>query len=192
MKNYIFTNIIDYINENVNDNLLYSWISLDKINSIVNDNIMPAKFKHTIKGVDYYGNSFSRNKLLDIEHYVIRISVDKDLIQHNYKIIPLDGEIIHRRIDSSDVYKYNKNRDRNPKKRNFFGDQPIKKDFHKYRFDEEFIIGDIQNISRYIKQIDIFEGGRFWDAEKIDNDILEKIEKYCQINNIILKNKQII
>jgi hypothetical protein len=100
----------------------------------------------------------------------------------NYKIIPLDGEIIHRRIDFNDKFKFNKNRDRNPKKTHAFGDQEISKDFDKHRFDEEFILGDIKNISRYITEIIIYP--KKWNSEKLDDNLINDLNDYCNKHNI--------
>lgn len=188
MKKFIKTTLREYlneqiqINEGVNDNLLYSWISNKKIQDIINDDKMYANFKHTIKDTDFYGNSFSRNKNLIIDQYYIRITVDKNLLSMNYKIIPLDGEIIHRKINHSDKWKYSKYKDRNPKKTHIFGDQKISKDFDKHRFDEEFILGDIKNISKYITEIIIYPEN--WNSEKIDDFIFDKLKIYYNKHNI--------
>jgi hypothetical protein len=178
----MFIKFNEYLKESVNDDLLYHWLSLEKISNLLNKNILYGKFKHTINGVEYIGNSFSRNKHLKIDYYTVRLTCDKDKLKQNYKIMPLDGEIIHRKIDTADDYKYNKNKDRNPKKTNVFGDQPIKKDFHIHRFDEEFILGDIKNISKYIKSVDVYEGN--WYSEKNSDDDIINLEKYCIENNI--------
>jgi hypothetical protein len=172
----------DFLNEGINDNLLYSWISNEKIINIIETDKIYGNFKHTINNKDYYGNSFSRNKNLIIDHYRIRITIDKSLLTMNYKIIPLDGEIIHRKIDFKDEWKYNKYRDRNPKKTHIFGDQKISKDFDKHRFDEEFVLGDIKNISRYITEINI--STEKWNSENIDENIINELKIYCDKNKI--------
>ena len=177
-----FLNEQKQINEGINDNLLYSWISEEKIINIIESDKMQGKFKHTINNKDFYGNSFSRNKNLIISHYRVRITIDKSLLSMNYKIIPLDGEIIHRRIDFNDKFKFNKNRDRNPKKTHSFGDQEISKDFDKHRFDEEFILGDIKNISRYITEIIIYP--KKWNSEKLDDNLINDLNDYCNKHNI--------
>lgn len=177
-----FLNEQKQINEGINDNLLYSWISEEKIINIIESDKMYGKFKHTINNKDFYGNSFSRNKNLIISHYRVRITIDKSLLSMNYKIIPLDGEIIHRRIDFNDKFKFNKNRDRNPKKTHSFGDQEISKDFDKHRFDEEFILGDIKNISRYITEIIIYP--EKWNSEKLDDNLINDLNDYCNKHNI--------
>ena len=179
-----FLNEQNQINEGINDNLLYSWISNKKIIDIVEGNKMYGNFKHTIKNKDFYGNSFSRNKNLIIDQYRVRISVDKSLLSMNYKIIPLDGEIIHRRIDFKDEWKYNKYKDRNPKKTHIFGDQKISKDFDKHRFDEEFVLGDINNISRYITEISIYP--EKWYSEEIEENLINDLKNYCDKHNIVL------
>lgn len=193
MKKIIITTIREFlneqnqINEGINDNLLYSWISNEKIINIVESDKMYGNFKHTIKGKDFYGNSFSRNKNLIIAQYRVRICVDKSLLSMNYRIIPLDGEIIHRRIDFNDKYKYNKYRDRNPKKTHVFGDQKISNDFDKQRFDEEFVLGDIKNISRYITEIIIYP--EKWNSEKIDENLINDLNNYCDKHNIKVSQK---
>lgn len=183
----MYTKIIDFISENVYKNTLYSWISTNKIKDIVYRNIIFGGFKHTLKNKDIFGNSFSRNKFLVIDNYRVKIEVDKDLIKNRYKIIPLDGEIIHRKVRFNDIWKYNKYKDRNPKKTNVFGDQPINKDFHIHRFDEEFIIGDIKDVSKYITKVIVYP--KKWNSEILDDDLLKDLIEYCEKNNIILEYK---
>ena len=182
-----FLNEQNKINEGISDNLLYSWISNNKIIDIVEGDKMYGNFKHTINNKDFYGNSFSRNKNLIIDHYRVRICVDKSLLSMNYKIIPLDGEIIHRKIDFKDKWKYNKYRDRNPKKTHVFGDQEISKDFDKHRFDEEFVLGDIKNISRYITEIIVYP--KKWNSEEIDENLINDLKNYCDKHNIKFSQK---
>jgi hypothetical protein len=162
--------------------LIYHWIGDKKVDDIVKEDTLFGNFIHIIRGRKIKGNSFSRNKNLKINYSTIRLTVDKDKLKNNYKIIPLDAEITHRRIDTSDKHKYERFRDRNPKKSNVFGDQPIQKDFDKYRFDEEFVVGDIKNISRCITQIDIFK--KEWYSDEIDNGKVEKLLEYCRLHNI--------
>lgn len=176
--------LIDLLLESKSSDL-YTWVSKDKIKDIVNNNIIYGKFKHNINGKELLGNSLSRNKSLQIPIYYIRLTLDQEKLTNNYKIIPLDAEIIHRKIDLKDKDKFNKNRDRNPKKTNFFGDQPIRKDFDKDRFDEEFVVGDIKNISNYIKEILIIKPN--WQAEELDNSLLSNLINYCKKHNIKIK-----
>jgi hypothetical protein len=170
------------INEGEITNLLYHWISNKKIDDIVEEDTLFGNFIHTIRGQKISGNSFSRNKNLKINYSTVRLTVDKDKLKNNYKIMPLDAEIIHRKIDFDDRQKYNKFRDRNPKKTNIFGDQPIRKNFDEDRFDEEFVVGNITNVSRYITQIDFFKPK--WYSDNIDVDKLNKLLAYCKLHNI--------
>jgi hypothetical protein len=187
LKQFIKTTIREFvqeqqINEGLNDNLLYSWISKQKIQDIISDNSMYGKFKHTINKTDFYGNSFSRNKNLIIDHYRVKITVDKSLLSMNYKIIPVDGEIIHRKIDIYDKWKYPKYRDRNPKKTHAFGDQKISKDFDKHRFDEEFVLGDIKNMNRYLVEVVLYP--EKWNTEEINENTINELKVYCEKHNI--------
>jgi len=93
-----------FINESKNFNL-YHWVSTNKMIEIINDNTLYAKFKHTINNKEIYGNSLSRNKKLKINYSYIRLTLDQEKLNNNYKIIPLDGEIIHRRINITDDYE---------------------------------------------------------------------------------------
>jgi hypothetical protein len=179
---WIIREEINFINETEMPNLLYHWISEKKANDITKEDILYGNFIHTLRGKKIKGNSFSRNKNLKINYSTIRLTVDKDKLKNNYKIIPLDAEIIHRGVDTSDDYKYQRYKDRNPKKTNVFGDQPIQKNFDEYRFDEEFVVGDIKNISRYITQIDFFKDE--WYSDKIDNDKMVELIEYCKSQNI--------
>ena len=174
--------IMGVINEGEMTNLLYHWISNKKVDDIVEEDTLFGNFIHVVKGEKIKGNSFSRNKNLKINYSTIRLTVDKDMLKNNYKIIPLDAEIIHRKIDPSDKYRYEKFRDRNPKKTNVFGDQPIPKNFDEYRFDEEFVVGNISNISRYITQIDFFKPK--WYSDEVDDNKVMKLLEYCKLHNI--------
>ena len=170
------------INEGEMTNLLYHWISNKKVDDIVEEDTLFGNFIHVVKGEKIKGNSFSRNKNLKINYSTIRLTVNKDMLKNNYKIIPLDAEIIHRKIDPSDKYRYEKFRDRNPKKTNVFGDQPTPKNFDEYRFDEEFVVGNISNISRYITQIDFFKPK--WYSDEVDDNKVMKLLEYCKLHNI--------
>lgn len=170
------------INEGEMTNLLYHWISNKKVEDIVEEDTLFGNFIHIIKGEEIKGNSFSRNKNLKINYSTIRLTVDKDKLKNNYKIIPLDAEITHRKIDPSDKYRYERFRDRNPKKTNVFGDQPIRKNFDEDRFDEEFVVGNINNISRYITQIDFFKSE--WYSDEVDDSKVMKLLEYCKSHNI--------
>jgi len=177
---------IQIIDEGEMNNLLYHWISKKKVKDMIEQDTLFGDFVHTINGKDIKGNSFSRNKNLKINYSTIRLTVDKDKLKNNYKIIPLDAEIIHRKITPSDTYKYQKYRDRNPKKTNSFGDQPIRKNFDEDRFDEEFVVGNIKNISKYITQIDFYENK--WYSDEVDSDELNKLLEYCKLHNIKIQN----
>lgn len=172
------------------DYYLYHWVSIKKMYEIINNDVLYANFVHIINGMKIKGNSFSRNKNLKINSYYIRMTVNQLKISYNYKILPLDGEIIHRKIDyKNDILKYNKFKDRNPKKTNVFGDSPISKNFDEYRFDEEFILGDIKNISKYIKKIEIYKPN--WYSQEYDEELVNKVEGYCLINNITYINNNL-
>jgi hypothetical protein len=170
------------INEGDMTNLLYHWISNKKVDNIIEEDTLFGDFIHILKDVEIKGNSFSRNKNLKINYSTIRLTVDKDKLKNNYKIIPLDGEIIHRKIDPLDKYRYERFRDRNPKKTNVFGDQPISKNFDEHRFDEEFVVGNINNISRYITQIDFFKSE--WYSDEVGDSKVNELLEYCKLHNI--------
>ena len=176
-----------FISESKNFNL-YHWVSTNKMIEIINDNTLYAKFKHTINNKEICGNSLSRNKKLKINYSYIRLTLDQEKLNYNYKIIPLDGEIIHKRIDIKDDYKINRHRDINPKKRNIFGDDPISKNFDEDRFDEEFLIGDIKNINKYIKEILIIKPK--WYSEDFDLELINKIKEYCSNYNILFNDRK--
>jgi hypothetical protein len=174
--------MMEVISEGDMTNLIYHWISNKKVDDIVEEDKLFGDFIHIIKGVEIKGNSFSRNKNLKINYSTIRLTVDKDMLKNNHKIIPLDAEIIHRKIDPSDKYRYERFRDRNPKKTNVFGDQPIRRNFDEDRFDEEFVVGNINNVSRYITQIDFFKSE--WYSDKVDDSKVNELLEYCKLHNI--------
>lgn len=182
----LFENFNSFINESKSSDL-YHWVSKIKMESIIDNNILYGNFIHTIKNVEFKGNSFSRNSKLKINYSYIRLTFNQLLLSYNYKIIPLDGEIIHRKINiKNDISSYQKYKDRNPKKYNVFGDSPIRKDFEKDRFDEEFILGDIKNVSKYIKHIEIFKPE--WYSEEYDDNLINNIKEYSIKNKILFNN----
>lgn len=171
--------LLEISNSNYSD--LYHWSSIEKIQRIIHDDTMYGKFKHIINRKEYVGNSLSRNNRMIITNYNIRITLDQEKLKHNYRMFTVDAEIIHRKIDvrKPELYPSRiKINDRSPNKTNTFGDSPIKKDFNNYIFAEEFILGDIKNVHKYIKEIKITDN-KNWMVKKLSNKLIENLKWYC-------------
>ena len=147
---------------------LYHGMQVDKTLSVLNTDYMPANWQHNIPGVGRVnGNSFSRNKLYgintDIADYFIQLTIDRVKLAHDHKIIPLNAELVWRLAQIN-----NRNRKNSlpiisdPRKmpdtvQRSYDIKTPSHDRNKRnpmaRMDEEFVVGNIKNLHRYITSI---------------------------------------
>lgn len=145
---------------------LYHVMGEEKAAAVFASDTMPARWKHDIPGRGQVtGNSFTRNKYYKqtdyagAEGFVCRIVVDQNRLAQTHKIIPVHGELVHDYstekkwrsdfgiddpVDINKLAKDPSNLDRGGNKE------------HTDMMDEEFVVGDITNLHRYITQIDIW------------------------------------
>lgn len=134
---------------------LYHLMTIEKALSCFENNEMPAKWKHDIptknfqrrEKITVYGNSFSRNKNIYFgPDHIIKITVDQFKLNANNKIIPLDGEYVHRFTHDGVLY-YDKERN----------------------FAEEFVVGDIKNFISKITHVHVgkYLIGSLYDLSKL-------------------------
>ncbi len=105
---------------------------------------MPANWEHDIPGFPEYvkGNSFTRDAKL---HYnnTVQITVDQSRLAKTNKIVPLDGHFVWNL--KGDKKKQSPIRGR--------GNGPWSD------LVEEFVLGDIRHLHRYVTKIEIIRGG---------------------------------
>jgi hypothetical protein len=144
---------------------LYHWLDMQKGEHIFEFDEMPARFKHMIGGRIVLGNSFSRNKMFRFGYdRFVRLTVDKRMLGAQNKMIPLDAELVHRRIG--------------------WGKDGDTQDRHAHartgaQFAEEFVVGDIRDLHRVITHIDIhgYNSGGF-------HAYVQFVKQYCHRHDI--------
>ena len=133
---------------------LYHWLANDKLKSMIERDEMLGKWEHymPIEGKTFNGNSFSRNPRLVIDYYSVRLTLDQAKLSSSFKIIPTDGSYVfhgkgvHQMTNVVDKKVRLKHLD-NLRDRSFLSD--------KKNFSEEFVVGDIKNLHKYITEIAI-------------------------------------
>lgn len=136
---------------------LYHIMGEQKAQYVFTKDVMPARWTHNIPGVGKVsGNSFSRNKFLQQEqNMVVRLTVNQSLLARNHKIIPLNAELVHSFTQHNDFLNdYGMPPETLSQYKPEEPDDRTKPDVD--RFDEEFVVGDIKQLHRYIISIDIW------------------------------------
>lgn len=145
------------------EGFLYHWMSAQKAVNVFSTDTLSGQWEHfdELQGRNITGTSTSRN-----EHSptrpgdCVRLVIDKSKITNN-KIAPINAE---RAFDLS--------RDRRPK------DDRIGKRYH--QFAEEFIIGDLSPLHKYLVRIDMAKD----QLSMSSTDIEETIARYSKKWNI--------
>ena len=129
---------------------LYHNLDSQKALSVFSNDSMPALWEHDFPGMGRVkGNSFTRNKYYR-DGYPVQIRFDQAKLEQTHKMIPVNSELIHRMNMA------------NHSRREYGGDPPLTvhdldvRDRHKRLQDlmsEEFVVGDINNLHRYITKI---------------------------------------
>jgi len=149
---------------------LYHFMGYEKTESVFVNDYMPAKWKHKVRDekgnvIILTGNSFTRNKHASFTN--VRLTIDQELLSSNYKIIPIDGQ---RAFGGPNV----------PSQRN--------QKQYAVSLDEEFVIGDIKNLHRYIKLIEFRSKKEHGPYDRFSNqfpvELYEICEKYAKKFNI--------
>ncbi len=154
---------------------LYHFMDITKAIHVFETDTMEARWQHEIPGIGkVMGNSFSRNKFLNIFR-PIRITIDQAKLATRHRIIPLDGERIYQHTQR---YMY----DDKSNALNRSGDRTInnrRNDKNAYTLQEEFVIGDISNLHKYVTKIDLARTGglnnyQMKEAISISQDFADK------------------
>ena len=121
---------------------------------------MPARWVHNLPDLgEVYGNSFSRNKHRHLRG-VTNITVDQAKLAERFKIIPLDGEAIYRRIPRIPI--------------------GVPKDRPRSQYDalqEEFIVGDIRNLHKYMISVELT--AKYPHSDNTFMDLYQSTKEYC-------------
>lgn len=119
---------------------LYHGMTLVKAASVFKTDTLPASWTHDIPSLGKVtGTSLTRNSRLKYGQGIVLV-LDQTKLSRRFKIIPLDGQLMFYKQGASD---------RRQKEYNPFvtGPSPA--------LAEEFLIGDIKNLSQYILEIQI-------------------------------------
>lgn len=127
---------------------LYHWVGDEKLLAILEQNKMEAYWEHMIPGQAKkysYGNSMSRNPRFTYPEVgrKVRLILDQSKLAQTNKIIPLDGERTFHTGQGSGAADYTIDRDK-----------PIAGETDRNVMAEEFVIGDIKPLNKYLLKIE--------------------------------------
>jgi len=154
--------ILEILTESILDEerggYLYHGMNEAKALAVFSNDSIPANWQSNLPGIGRVdGNSFSRNKLYGIEWlhggYLVRLVLDQARLAQTHKMLPVNAERVHRLSTTN----YTRRELGNPEYD--ITDMPrTANDRHKSdsaRMDEEFVVGDINNLHRYVVSIDL-------------------------------------
>ena len=131
---------------------LYHSMSLQKAANVLHNDIMPAAWAHYVPGLGKIrGNSFTRNQNLRFGYRNVILTIDQSKLSNSNKIIPLDAQnVYHQEFNDaqrsvgppSSLRGYPGSNDRGMSAN--------------AQHQEEFVVGDIKNLHRYIKSIQLY------------------------------------
>lgn len=165
-----------------NGNELYHSVGIRRLESILRDDKLYAVWEHKLNGNSVFGSCCSRNKNLahSMAHRSpVQFILDKDKIKNHNKIIPIQAE-----------YQYIKNFNENPEKMIERCEQNNNIYYSRCKFnkdqqwDEEFVVGLIPDLSKYIKGIVFCHAQtsslRFYQINRMYDDV----RKYAKEHNL--------
>lgn len=120
---------------------LYHWMDEKKAVSVFADDAFNRTWKHETAEGELDGISFSRNSNFTYGQKAVRLTFDQGALASRFKIMPLDAErAFHHSVDNPSWYKM-KDRKMNSQ--------------HSTQYAEEFVIGKIKNLHKYITKIEV-------------------------------------
>lgn len=156
------------------DGYLYHAMDVVKTLSVFESDTMEARWKHLIDDKMVSGNSFSRSPTILENNRVVCLKINHRRLSYDHKIIPLDGEMTFMKTqDSIDKVSANRSgyRDR------IINSRPLY---------EEFVIGDIRGLHRYIEEILIRSPKLYFINPHNAKLILEASKTYSEKYNVSL------
>jgi hypothetical protein len=126
---------------------LYHIMEFKKAISVFEADMMPARWEHLVPKIGkLLGNSFTRNK--EFKNRLVRITVDQARLAHTHRIIPVDGERIFMHTTKSAE-------DPTPERGELSLGRRGDRDMNTTPLAEEFVVGDIKQLHRFITKIEI-------------------------------------
>lgn len=155
---------------------LYHMMDLSKSIAVFGNDILPSRWEHRILGNDTkYGTSLSRNSRFRFhDDYLIRLTFDQAKLAQRYKLIPLDAESAYHFSREPRNYPWGKHRDR-----------VMNQAENKFSFSEEFLLGDVNPLNRYLTAIDLFLT-RFPEGAD-EKAFIKLVTTYAKQHNIPLR-----
>lgn len=121
---------------------LYHWMKIGKALDVFKNDNLKASWTHNIPGLGkFIGTSLTRNKRL-IWPAEVRLTFDQSKLAHTNRIIPLDGEFVLNNTNP-DYRPGMEVRDR----------VYNKAEAERYLINEEFVVGDVHPLHKYITHI---------------------------------------
>lgn len=129
---------------------LYHNTSLEKLDTILRTNTLPATWAHVLPdGSKKTGSSLTRNPQLGRRIWTtpfgpVQLVLNQDKLQQNYKLIPLDAEnALQKQVDPSRLD--------DPRWQKRYNDRLLRA--REQPFAEEFVVGDVKPLSKYLEKI---------------------------------------
>lgn len=187
-------------NKLYNQNELYHSVGEPRLSALFRDNTLYPVWEHKLNKKTVYGSCFSRNPRLasNLAHRSpVQFIVDQEKIRHHNKIIPVQAEY---------QYLINFNNRHETIIKNAWGDKNniySRSQFHKHasEWDEEFVVGQINNFSDIIKGVVLhYDPNYSLPLNKI-NDYYDKTREFCKthwlplaVNKeiMVIKNNQVL
>ncbi len=142
--------------------LLYHHMDVRKALAVLSGDAMPARFRHHDPVSDTYlqGNSFSRNSRMGVRATdCVRLVVDRDALARRHRIVPFDSDAAFERyrrflkddgqVDWDEYADYWNAYDLDP------AESDRAKNAAGLHWAEEFVVGDIRAIQRYVIAVEV-------------------------------------
>lgn len=166
---------------------LYHYMYTEKALNVFKNDAMPARWEHEIPHQGLVkGNSLTRNQNPKMfGNRLVRLVFDQSKLAQTNKIIPLDGERVFRFTQSSMDEPDQRPHNIRLAARNNFNDRIINQRSN-YQLAEEFVVGDIAPLHKYLKRVEI-RSGNFYHIRGVDAvAIKDLVVEYCNKYDIEL------
>lgn len=154
---------VEFINEEIVDEAraapLYHNMTDEKARAVFSNDSLPANWQSNIPGLGRVnGNSFTRNKEYGTEYtyggYIVRLVVDQAKLAQTHKIVPVNAELLQRQAATNNS-RLSGGLEPSPHTEFPRSAMDRNKRDPRERMDEEFVIGDINNLHRYVVGIQV-------------------------------------
>lgn len=159
---------------------LYTNVNRDKLDTVLRTNILPATWTHILpSGERKAGTSLSRNPRLGRRMWStpfgpVQLVLNQDKLRNNYRLVPLDAEYaVQKQIEPERL--------NDPRWRKRYNDRMMRAG--EQPFAEEFVIGDVKPLSRYLEKIVWVQEYEPGYNRKYDDD-LRMLRRYAKEHGI--------